>query len=51
MQAPSGASALTYEDVNDDPNEHTADHEEEPRRGIDEEGDENSDRELDDQEV
>ena len=51
MQALSGAGALTYEDVNEDPNEHTADHEEEPRRGIDEEGDENSDRELDDQEV
>jgi len=51
MQAGSGANALTYEDLNDDPNEHTADHGEEPRRGNDEEGDENSDRELDDQEV
>jgi hypothetical protein len=42
---------LTYEDVNDDPNEHTEDHEEERRRGRDEEEYENSDRELDDQEV
>ena len=51
MQALSGAGALTYEDVNEDPNEHTADHEEESRRGIDEEVAETSDRELDDQEV
>ena len=51
MQAPSGASALTYEDVNDDPNEDHSDQKEEPRRGFDEEGDEYSDREVDDQEV
>ena len=44
MQAPSGASALTYDDVNDDPNEGHLDQEEGSIRGYDEEGDENSDR-------
>ena len=51
MQAPSGASALTYDEVNDDRNEDHSDQEEGSNRAFDEEGDENVDRAETDQEV
>ena len=46
MQAPSGASFLTYEDDDED-----SDHEQGSNRGFDEEGDENADRAENEQEV
>ena len=51
MQAPSGASFLTYEDDNDDRNDEDSDHEQGSNRGFDEEGDENADRAENEQEV
>jgi hypothetical protein len=51
MQALSGASALTYDELNDDRNEDHSDQEEGSNRAFDEEGDENVDRTETDQEV
>ena len=51
MQASSGASALRYDEVNDDRNEDPSDQEEGSRRGFEEEGDDNADRSENDQEL
>ena len=51
MQASSGASALRYDEVNDDRNEDPSDQEEGSRRGFEEEGDDNADQSENDQEL